>query len=178
MPAFVPILNCFKFGMRKLYADSCPSPDSMKSLYLNGYVHLYSGREENLHSYITTALRAKSAIDICTCYVFHTDAATKYVLLDLLPYIARRNGVKVRVLFEAMTLESQILHSAFDNGTLISRNKMPSSTAFPRAVCRSMEPSKHTTGHRISFEISWTSHRPSTLKSSFGWRVTSGYVIE
>jgi phosphatidylserine/phosphatidylglycerophosphate/cardiolipin synthase-like enzyme len=92
----------------------------MKSLYLDGYVHLFSGREEYLHSYTMTALCAKSAIDICTCYVFHTNAATKYVLLDLLPYIARRNGVKVRVLFEAMTLESQILHSAFNNGTAVN----------------------------------------------------------
>ena len=107
-----------KIWNEELYSpETCPSPDKMKSLYLDGDVHLFPGFNEYFHSYITAALRAKRTIDICTCYLFRTEPSTRYILLDLLPYLARNHGLKVRVLFEAMTLESQILHSSFDDGS-------------------------------------------------------------
>jgi phosphatidylserine/phosphatidylglycerophosphate/cardiolipin synthase-like enzyme len=115
----------------ELYApDSCPSLESMKGLYLDGNVHLFSGLEDYLSEYIEAALRSKSTIDICTCYLFRTEVATRYILLDLLPYLAQHCGVKVRVLFEAMTLESQILHTAFDDGTLDKTSCMEEHASF------------------------------------------------
>lgn len=42
-----------------------------------------------------------------------SDPAAKYILLDLLPFIAKK-GVNIRILFESMTLESQNLQSVFE----------------------------------------------------------------
>ena len=92
--------------------EKCHGPDEMTSLYLESSVRLLDSRDNYIQSYINCALKAQQTIDCCVCYVFYTDPAAKYVLLDLIPYIASR-GVKVRVLFESMTLESQCLQSAF-----------------------------------------------------------------
>ena len=55
-----------------------------------------------------------SIVDSSVCYLFHTDPQTKYILLDLLPYVARQRGVKVRVIFELAILESQVLQMPLD----------------------------------------------------------------
>lgn len=55
-------------------------------------------------------------VDISICYLFYTDPQAKYILLDLLPYVAAR-GVKVRVLFELATLESQVLQMPLDSSS-------------------------------------------------------------
>ena len=52
-------------------------------------------------------------VDVSICYLFYTDPQSKYILLDLLPYVAAR-GVKVRVLFELAILESQCLQMPLD----------------------------------------------------------------
>jgi phosphatidylserine/phosphatidylglycerophosphate/cardiolipin synthase-like enzyme len=84
----------------------------MSSLYLASTVHLLDNLEDYIYSYVECALKARHTIDISICYLFHVDPAARYILLDLIPFVAAR-GVKVRILFESMTVESQVLRGAF-----------------------------------------------------------------
>jgi phosphatidylserine/phosphatidylglycerophosphate/cardiolipin synthase-like enzyme len=92
--------------------EKCPSPDEMSSLYLDSSVHLLGNLEDYIYSYVDCALKSRHTIDISICYLFHIDPAARYILLDLIPFVAAR-GVKVRILFESMTVESQTLRGAF-----------------------------------------------------------------
>ncbi|KAL3768509.1 hypothetical protein ACHAW5_002466 [Stephanodiscus triporus] len=92
--------------------EKCPSPDEMSSLYLASNVHLLDNLEDYIYSYVECALKARHTIDISICYLFHIDPVARYILLDLIPFVAAR-GVKVRILFESMTVESQVLRGAF-----------------------------------------------------------------
>ena len=92
--------------------EKCPSPDEMSSLYLDSTVHLLGNLEDYIYSYVDCALKARHTIDISICYLFYIDPAARYILLDLIPFVAAR-GVKVRILFESMTVESQTLRGAF-----------------------------------------------------------------
>jgi len=98
--------------------ETCPTPDTMDSLYIDSTIRLLPSHEGYLRTYIATALKARNTIDICTCYIFHGDAATKYIFLDLLPYIAQKRGVKIRILLESMTMESQQLQRALGDSGL------------------------------------------------------------
>jgi phosphatidylserine/phosphatidylglycerophosphate/cardiolipin synthase-like enzyme len=92
--------------------EKCPSPDEMSSLYLDSTVQLLDNLEDYIYSYVDCALKARHTIDISICYLFYIDPAARYILLDLIPFVAAR-GVKVRILFESMTVESQTLRGAF-----------------------------------------------------------------
>ncbi|KAL3822007.1 hypothetical protein ACHAXA_002993 [Cyclostephanos tholiformis] len=92
--------------------EKCPTPEEMSSLYLDSTVHLLDNLEDYIYSYVDCALKAKHSIDISVCYLFQIDPAARYILLDLIPFVASR-GVKVRILFESMTVESQTLRGAF-----------------------------------------------------------------
>jgi len=92
--------------------DTCPLPDTMDCLYIDSLIRLLTN-ETYLDSYIQAALAATSTIDVSICYLFYTDPKAKYILLDLLPYVAAR-GVKVRVLFELAIIESQCLQMPLD----------------------------------------------------------------
>jgi phosphatidylserine/phosphatidylglycerophosphate/cardiolipin synthase-like enzyme len=92
--------------------EKCPSPEEMLPLYLDSTVHLLGNIEDYIYSYVDSALKARHTIDISICYLFHIDPVARYILLDLIPFVAAR-GVKVRILFESMTVESQTLRGAF-----------------------------------------------------------------
>lgn len=93
--------------------DTCPHPDTMECLYIDSMIRLLT-KETYLHAYIlAAAATTTSSIDISICYLFYTDPKAKYILLDLLPYVAAR-GVKVRILFELAILESQCLQMPLD----------------------------------------------------------------
>ena len=94
--------------------EKCPSPDEMSSLYLDSTVHLLGNLEDYIYSYVDCALKSRHTIDISICYLFHIDPVARYILLDLIPFVAAR-GVKVRILFESMTVESQTLRGAFQD---------------------------------------------------------------
>mmetsp|Transcript_16779 Transcript_16779/g.27567 ORF Transcript_16779/g.27567 Transcript_16779/m.27567 type:complete len:696 (+) Transcript_16779:177-2264(+) len=98
--------------------EACPYPDTMDCLYIDSSIRLLTN-DTYLHAYIEAALAATSTIDVSICYLFYSDPQSKYILLDLLPYVAER-GVKVRVLFELAILESQCLQMPLD-GTSIDR---------------------------------------------------------
>ena len=95
--------------------EKCPSPDEMSSLYLDSTVHLLGNLEDYIYSYVDCALKSRHTIDISICYLFHIDPVARYILLDLIPFVAAR-GVKVRILFESMTVESQVLRGVFAIG--------------------------------------------------------------
>jgi len=95
--------------------EKCPSPDEMSSLYLDSTVQLLDNLEDYIYSYVDCALKARHTIDISICYLFYIDPAARYILLDLIPFVAAR-GVKVRILFESMTVESQVLRGVFAIG--------------------------------------------------------------
>lgn len=123
--------------------EACPYPDTMDCLYIDSSIRLLTN-DTYLHAYIEAALAATSTseyeitsfafavicafvdtdilfptVDVSICYLFYSDPQSKYILLDLLPYVAER-GVKVRVLFELAILESQCLQMPLD-GTSIDR---------------------------------------------------------
>lgn len=62
---------------------------------------------------IRLALASRSCIQIATCYLFAHDPATRYIVLDLLPFCARTNGVKIEILIDSLTIESAVIRSAF-----------------------------------------------------------------
>ena len=63
-------------------------------------MRLLRGRDDYLRTYVAAALEAESTIDISVSYLFHDDPASRYILLDLLPYVAMR-GVRIRVLLRS-----------------------------------------------------------------------------
>ena len=69
-------------------------------------------RADYLETFISLALQAKHSIDVSTCYLFSECPAQRYILLDLLPYIARCKGVKVRLLCDMKSIEARILMAA------------------------------------------------------------------
>jgi phosphatidylserine/phosphatidylglycerophosphate/cardiolipin synthase-like enzyme len=94
--------------------EKCPPPKLMEGLYVDSSVRLLHSRDDYIQSYLAAALKAKHSVDICACYIFHTDCATKYIFLDLIPYLATQKNIKVRILFELMTMESQCFHGVLD----------------------------------------------------------------
>lgn len=93
--------------------EKCPTPDEMSALYLDSNVRLLDGLENYIYCYVECALNAMHSLDISVCYLFHTDPVARYILLDLIPFVASQ-GVKVRILFESMTVESQALRGVFE----------------------------------------------------------------
>ncbi|KAL3822008.1 hypothetical protein ACHAXA_002994 [Cyclostephanos tholiformis] len=112
--------------------DKCPSPEEMSSLYLDSTVHLLDNLEDYIYSYVDCALKAKHTIDISICYLFYVDPAARYILLDLIPFVASR-GVKVRILFESMTAESQVLRGVFAIGRAFDYKLPKGSPPFDKA---------------------------------------------
>lgn len=62
---------------------------------------------------VKLALASRRSIQIATCYLFATDPAALYIILDLLPYCARTNGVTIEILVDSLTIESAVVRSAF-----------------------------------------------------------------
>ncbi|KAL3791285.1 hypothetical protein HJC23_000902 [Cyclotella cryptica] len=114
--------------------EKCPPPKLMESLYVDSSVRLLYSRDNYINAYIDAALKAKHSIDICACYIFHTDCATKYIFLDLIPYLATQKNIKVRILFELMTMESQCFHGVLDvikpTTSASASTSMPSDVSF------------------------------------------------
>ncbi len=112
--------------------EKCPSPEEMSSLYLDSTVHLLDNLEDYIYSYVDCALKARHTIDISICYLFYVDPAARYILLDLIPFVAAR-GVKVRILFESMTVESQVLRGVFAIGRTFDYKLPEGSPPFSNA---------------------------------------------
>ena len=92
--------------------ESCPTPESQSHLYTpKTAIRVIGGRDDYIATLTSLALSAESTVEISTCYLFPHDPAQRYVLLDLLPYVARK-GVTVRLLCDMMPVESSILKSA------------------------------------------------------------------
>lgn len=108
-------LNLANLWLECYTPEKCPSPDEMTSAYLDSTVQLLDNLEDYLYSYVECAMTAKHTIDISICYLFFIDPAARYILLDLIPFVASK-GVKVRILFESMTVESQVLRGVFAIG--------------------------------------------------------------
>ena len=92
--------------------ESCPTPESQGHLYTpKTAIRVIGGRDDYIATLTSLALSAESTVEIATCYLFPHDPAQRYLLLDLLPYVARK-GVTVRLLCDMMPVESSILKSA------------------------------------------------------------------
>lgn len=75
-------------------------------------IRFLDGREDYIPAYINAALAARESIDICLCYVFQSDPVQRYILFDLLPFMARTRKVTVRILVDLMTIESAMIKSS------------------------------------------------------------------
>lgn len=73
-------------------------------------------------------------VHVSICYLFYIDPPTKYILLDLLPYVAAR-GVEVRVLFELAILESQCLQMPLDSSSIANEAPLNLPEGSPPYVC-------------------------------------------
>lgn len=92
--------------------ELCPTPESQGHLYTpKTAIRVIGGRDDYIATLTSLALSAESTVEISTCYLFPHDPAQRYLLLDLLPYVARK-GVTVRLLCDMMPVESVILKSA------------------------------------------------------------------
>jgi phosphatidylserine/phosphatidylglycerophosphate/cardiolipin synthase-like enzyme len=87
---FLNIKKCFVTSFRQSF---------LLSVYVQNLVKL--------------ALGSRRSIQIATCYLFATDPAARYIILDLLPYCARTNGVTIEILVDSLTIESAVVRSAF-----------------------------------------------------------------
>lgn len=92
--------------------ETCPTPESQGHLYTpKTAIRVIGGRDDYIATLTSLALSAESTVEIATCYLFPHDPAQRYLLLDLLPYVARK-GLNVRLLVDMMPVESSILKSA------------------------------------------------------------------
>jgi phosphatidylserine/phosphatidylglycerophosphate/cardiolipin synthase-like enzyme len=88
----------------------CPGPEDMKVNYIpNNSILLLDNRKDYASQYIQAVLDARETIDICLCYIFSRDPFVKYLLLDLLPYVAKHRNVRVRLLIEQMVVEGETI---------------------------------------------------------------------
>lgn len=94
--------------------DKCTGVHSLrKEMYIpNTSIKFFDGRHDYVSAYVNAALTAKETIDICLCFIYPNDPVQRYILLDLLPFVARNNGVTVRILMDLMTIESDVIKSA------------------------------------------------------------------
>ena len=97
----------------QLYAPYfCSTPEEAAHIYTpNTGVRVMLGREDYLETFIDLALHTEHTLDISTCYMFAECPAQRYILLDLLPYLAKVKGIKVRVLCDMKPIEARILMS-------------------------------------------------------------------
>jgi phosphatidylserine/phosphatidylglycerophosphate/cardiolipin synthase-like enzyme len=78
-----------------------------------------------IQNLVKLAVSSRRSIQIGTCYLFANDPAARYIILDLLPYCARTNGVTIEILVDSLTIESAVVRSAFfdaDKGLNPPRN--------------------------------------------------------
>ena len=75
-------------------------------------MQLISHRDQYMQLMVQALLAAKNYVIISTCYLFSHDVAQKYVLFDLLPYLAAR-GIKIFFMMDLFVFESNILSSPF-----------------------------------------------------------------
>jgi len=98
--------------------DKLYEPHSCAILDKNMYaphtpLRIITGRDDYIANFSWLAMQAKSTIEVATCYLFSSDPAVRYIMCDLLPFVALRGRVKVRLLVDLMTVESAIFKSAF-----------------------------------------------------------------
>lgn len=106
----------------------CPNPEKIKMDYIpNNSILLLDNRKEYAYKYIQSVLEAKETIDICLCYIFSRDPFVKYLLLDLLPHVAKHRNIRVRLLIEQMVVEGETIKNF-----LIEKKKEPG--AVPKAA--------------------------------------------
>lgn len=89
---------------------TCLSPQQLKHSYIaDTSIRLLSNRNEYAKAYAMAALASNFTIDINICYLFPRDPLHRYILLDLLPYIAKELNVTIRIIADVMTMESALL---------------------------------------------------------------------
>ena len=113
--------------------ESCPTPQhfaqSTNEYTINNKIQLINDRDQYAMAYCKAALAAHSTIDLNLCYIFPHDPLHRYILLDLLPYVAKKNNVQVRIICDSITMGRMLLKSAFevdstlDDSGLSMRNK-------------------------------------------------------
>ena len=95
----------------------CPDPRRVENRDRLGQVstkvYLIPNRNKFISTFVENALSAKASVDISTSYLFGTDAAFRYILMDIVPFIAQKNGVNVRILVDLLVIESMMVKSAF-----------------------------------------------------------------
>lgn len=100
----------------KMYSrETCPSPMDMEHEYMSEIpLRLLNERDEYIVAYLERVLAAESTIDICLCYIFARDPFVRYLLLDVLPFIAQQKNVRVRILIEQMVLEGETIKKCLE----------------------------------------------------------------
>jgi phosphatidylserine/phosphatidylglycerophosphate/cardiolipin synthase-like enzyme len=105
--------------------DLLPTLAEMHEWYTpSSPVRLLRDRDDYIATFAKLAMASKSSIKVCTCYLFTFDPAHRYILLDLLPFLAQR-GISVQIMFDLLTIESSVVRDAFYTETLPKDGKDP-----------------------------------------------------
>ena len=117
--------NLYEWNKSFYAPESCPTPQqlvkSTDEYTFDNAICLISHRNQYAVAYCNAALSAHSTIDLNLCYIFPFDPLHRYILLDLLPFVARKNNIQVRIICDTITMGSMLLKSAFEiNTTLCS----------------------------------------------------------
>lgn len=103
---------------RNYERDLLPTPAEMQKWYApSSPVRFLRDRDDYIATFAKLAMASKSSIKVCTCYLFTFDPAHRYILLDLLPFLAQR-GISVQIMFDLLTIESSAVKDAFYTETL------------------------------------------------------------
>jgi phosphatidylserine/phosphatidylglycerophosphate/cardiolipin synthase-like enzyme len=125
--------NNENFSVQQWTANAMvPFPESTTPLAkYESPMHLLTARDHYLSILVKALMSAKSSVILSTSYVFYRDPAQLYILLDVLPYIARQHGVKVFFLMDLFVFESNMIQSPFQvkKNTSGSNKDVPHSDA-------------------------------------------------
>lgn len=114
--SIIPNLLSCKESWEEMYRpEICPDPRSKKSKLplFPTKVFLLPNRNKYISTLVENALAAKVSVDISTSYLFHSDPAHRYILMNVIPIIAQKYGVNVRILVDLLVIESNMIKSAF-----------------------------------------------------------------
>ena len=113
------------------------TPNAAEPLRYSQYsspVQLISNRDRYMELVVSALLAARHSVIISTCYLFYQDPASLYILLDILPYIAKERGIQVCFLMDLFVFESNMLSSAFQVDRPSKVDTAPKSKAPPGTV--------------------------------------------
>ena len=115
--------NLYEWNKSFYAPESCPTPQqlvkSTDEYTFDNAICLISHRNQYAVAYCNAALSAHSTIDLNLCYIFPFDPLHRYILLDLLPFVARKNNIQVRIICDTITMGSMLLKSAFEINTTL-----------------------------------------------------------